>query len=62
MTTIQNVLVPTDGSEGSRATLSYAADHDVDLVVLGSHGLSGFERYLLGSVAEKVICLADPRC
>lgn len=32
-----------------------AAEEDVDLVVLGTHGRSGFERLAMGSVAEKVL-------
>jgi len=38
-----------------RAIRSYVDDHDVDLVVMGTHGRSGVERYLLGSVAEKTV-------
>ena len=34
--------------------LGYAADNDVDQIVIGSHGRSGIERALLGSVAETV--------
>ena len=34
--------------------LEYADEHDVDHVVLGSHGRRGLERFLLGSVAERV--------
>ena len=41
------------------AILQYADDHDVDLVVMGTHGRTGVERYLLGSVTEKVVRLAD---
>ncbi|WP_435073380.1 universal stress protein [Halorubrum sp. HHNYT27] len=40
--------------------LRYADDHDIDLIVMGTHGRTGVERYLLGSVAEKVVRLADP--
>ena len=32
-----------------------AAERDVDLVVMGTHGRSGFDRLTLGSVAEKVL-------
>ncbi|AZQ14381.1 MULTISPECIES: universal stress protein [Halorubrum] len=42
------------------AILEYADEHGVDLVVMGTHGRTGVERYLLGSVTEKVVRLADP--
>lgn len=32
----------------------YATDHDVDLIVVGTHGREGVERVLLGSVAERI--------
>jgi nucleotide-binding universal stress UspA family protein len=35
--------------------LEYAAEHDVDLIVMGTHGREGFARVLLGSVAEVVV-------
>jgi nucleotide-binding universal stress UspA family protein len=34
--------------------LAYAAGAGVDLVVLGTHGRRGFERWILGSVTERV--------
>jgi len=39
--------------------VEYAGKHDCDLVVLATHGLSGFEHALLGSVAERVVRTAD---
>jgi nucleotide-binding universal stress UspA family protein len=39
----------------SSAIVDYVTDHDVDLVVMGTHGRTGLDRYLIGSVAEKVI-------
>jgi nucleotide-binding universal stress UspA family protein len=33
----------------------FAAEFDVDLIVMASHGLTGLEHLLLGSVAEKVV-------
>ena len=43
--------------EGNTATeiLDEATAMDADLLVIGTHGRSGFERLLLGSVAEKVL-------
>ncbi|WP_290811242.1 universal stress protein [Halovivax sp.] len=38
----------------ARAIVDYATDHDVDHVVVGSHGRTGLSRILLGSVAETV--------
>lgn len=35
--------------------LEYADTHDTDVIVIGSHGRSGFSRMLLGSVAETVM-------
>jgi nucleotide-binding universal stress UspA family protein len=39
--------------------LAYAAASRVDLIVLGTHGRRGFERWLLGSVTERVVRKAD---
>ena len=33
----------------------YAAANDVDLVVMGTHGRGGVDRFLLGSVTERVV-------
>lgn len=35
--------------------LSYAAEHDAHLIVLGTHGRRGIRRLVLGSVAEEVV-------
>jgi len=42
--------------------VDYAARNDVNLIVLGRRGLSGFERIFLGSVAHKVVRLASCAC
>jgi len=39
--------------------LEYVDDNDIDLIVMGTHGRTGLERYLLGSVTEKVVRTAD---
>jgi nucleotide-binding universal stress UspA family protein len=35
--------------------IDYIKDQGVDLVVMGTHGRSGIEHILIGSVAEKVV-------
>jgi nucleotide-binding universal stress UspA family protein len=35
-----------------------ARDEDVDVIVVGTHGRTGVRRFLLGSVAERVVRLA----
>jgi nucleotide-binding universal stress UspA family protein len=39
----------------ARAIVEFAEEHDVDAIVMGSHGRDGVSRILLGSVAETVI-------
>lgn len=45
----------TKSGSASRRIITYAADHDIDHIVMGSHGREGISRLLLGSVAERVI-------
>ena len=49
---VQTVVRITSAVQG---ILEQAEEHD--LVVVASHGLGGFERWLLGSVTEKVLHL-----
>jgi nucleotide-binding universal stress UspA family protein len=35
--------------------LSYVDDNDVDVVVMATHGRTGLDHYLIGSVTEKVV-------
>ncbi|MFD1641949.1 universal stress protein [Halohasta litorea] len=39
----------------ARVIGSYSEDHEVDLIVMGTHGRSGLDRYLIGSVTESVV-------
>ncbi|NKB70645.1 MAG: universal stress protein [Candidatus Latescibacteria bacterium] len=36
----------------------YARDHEIDLIVLATHGRTGLSHALIGSVAEKVVQMA----
>lgn len=42
------------GSPG-QAIVQYASDNDVDLIVMGSRGLSGVKEFFLGSVSHFVV-------
>lgn len=46
------------GVNAAPTILEYAAEHDADLIVMGSHGRRGVRRLLLGSVTEEVVRLA----
>ncbi|WP_336359040.1 universal stress protein [Haloarcula sp. CGMCC 1.6347] len=48
------LVTVTEVGKPGRAILEYADDHDVNQIVMGSHGRSGIDRALLGSVAETV--------
>ncbi|MDP6540467.1 MAG: universal stress protein [Planctomycetota bacterium] len=39
----------------ARAICTFAAEHDVDLIAISTHGHSGLRRFALGSVAEQVL-------
>ncbi len=38
--------------------LKYAAEKEIDLIVVGTHGHTGLSRLLIGSVAEKLVRVA----
>lgn len=56
-----DVELVTAVREGSpdEAILAYVDEADVDLVVMGTHGRTGVERRLLGSITERVVRAAD---
>ncbi len=39
----------------AEAIVKYATAHNIDLIVMGTHGRGAVERLLVGSVAEKVV-------
>jgi nucleotide-binding universal stress UspA family protein len=49
--------VVTSGSPAI-AIVIYANDHDVDLIVMGTHGREALAHLVMGSVAERVVRLA----
>lgn len=57
----RGLSVETDVRTGvpHREILDYVDENGIDLVVMGTHGRTGFDRYLLGSVTEKVVRLSD---
>jgi len=56
----QGLAVETDLRTGTAHTeiLEKARSGKADLIVMGSHGRTGVEHFLLGSVAEKVVRLS----
>lgn len=46
------------GISASDTILDYIASHDVDLVIMGTHGKSGIKHAIQGSVTEKVVRLS----
>lgn len=42
-----------------RSILDYADEEGIDLIVMGTHGRRGLDRYLLGSVTERIVRSAD---
>ncbi len=51
----QQVLVY---SSVKKAILDYAKNHKIDLIVIGTKGMTGIEKFLMGSVANDVIAHA----
>jgi len=49
------VVEEVRGGRPHAVIADYAADNDVDLIVIGSHGRAGVRRALLGSVTERVL-------
>lgn len=40
----------------AEAILDHAAQKDIDMIAMTTHGRSGMKRFLLGSVADKILC------
>jgi len=51
----EHVMIHAQLGPPSNTILDYVEDNDVDLVVIATHGRTGLDRVLLGSVAERVL-------
>ncbi len=51
---VEVIPIISQGDPSNRV-LEIAGEKDIDLIVLGALGVSGVDRFLLGSVADKVI-------
>jgi nucleotide-binding universal stress UspA family protein len=50
-----SVIVSSTGGDAAEEILRYAGRHAIDLIVMSTHGRSGVSRFLLGSVADRVL-------
>lgn len=50
-----SVILREGGSDPSQEILATAASEDIDLIVVGHTGRSGLQRFLLGSVAHRIV-------
>jgi len=46
------------GGRAANAIIQFSKENSTDLIVIATHGLTGFEHMLLGSVTEKVVRMA----
>jgi nucleotide-binding universal stress UspA family protein len=49
---IERVVV--EGESAGEQIVRFAQDHECDLIVMGTHGRTGIQRLILGSVAQEV--------
>ncbi|RKD93804.1 universal stress protein [Halopiger aswanensis] len=54
-TTDVEYRVETAAGDPAREVVRFAEEHDVDHIIVGSHGREGVSRVLLGSVAERIV-------
>jgi nucleotide-binding universal stress UspA family protein len=52
---IESVEAVLGSGTPANAITTYVDDQDIDLVVVGTHGRTGLDRYLIESVAENVV-------
>lgn len=59
---VKAVKTTVRNGDAAKAIVSYAKDNDVDMIVMGSRGLSDLEGLLMGSVSHTVNHLAPCTC
>jgi nucleotide-binding universal stress UspA family protein len=52
------ILVESDNKRVADMIVEAASQWDADLIVIGTHGRRGFERMVMGSVAENLVRIA----
>ncbi|MEA5535227.1 universal stress protein [Crocosphaera sp. XPORK-15E] len=56
---IENPKFEVKIGDPSAEIVDYAKQHKIGLIVIASHGCTGLHRFLLGSVAERVVRFAE---
>ncbi len=54
-----DVIEAIEHGKPTAQILEYVEEHDIDAIVMGTHGRSGADRIVLGSVTEKVVRKSD---
>lgn len=54
---LEGLVVHTDVAYGraSSAIIEYAASHQIDMIIIATHGRTGLEHLIFGSTAERVV-------
>jgi nucleotide-binding universal stress UspA family protein len=52
------VEIAAPAGDPADAVIQYANEHGIDLIVCGTHGRRGLDRFVMGSVAERIVRLA----
>lgn len=52
---VESVVAEVAQGRPPEVILAYADEHDIDMIVMGTHGRTGIDRLLLGSVTEEVV-------
>ncbi len=56
---VECVCIAGKAGQAAGEIIEFAQDHDISLIVMSTRGRSGIDRWLVGSVAEKVVRAAD---